>query len=224
MNRSSTSVLRCCASIVALLALAVVYSGVHYWRQWASERRLVASSRVSVVVIRPTFPPELVVEFENTGDARIRRTHFRLGFEVDGREISHADQDVLDILPKEKRQVTLRSRPSGSLRFAASGAALRVTYVLVVLPEWLKGVPTTSGTFLLERYEFPFEVVYAPQLDRGNLSQRFDVMIFVTGAIPGADGRPPRTQPDREVPSVPPEFKERVGSITQTVTQTSLRM
>ena len=38
--------------------------------------------------------------------------------------------------------------------------------------------------WLLERFEFPFEVVFSPRLDKGNLKNQFDVLIFVAGAIP----------------------------------------
>ena len=40
--------------------------------------------------------------------------------------------------------------------------------------------------WLLERYEFPFEVVYPQTLDAGNLNTKFDVLIFPTEAIPRA--------------------------------------
>ena len=42
---------------------------------------------------------------------------------------------------------------------------------------------------ILEQFEFPFKVVYPPQLDRGGLREMFDVLIFVEGAIPGRGGR-----------------------------------
>lgn len=53
------------------------------------------------------------------------------------------------------------------------------------------GGSTPSGwmRWLLERYEFPFEVVYPQALDAGHLSSKYDVLIFPDGAIPGRDGR-----------------------------------
>ncbi len=135
-------------SVGALLLLATGYVAVHYCQQCGSQRRIIAASRVSVVMVRSTFPPELVVEFENAGQAEIGRTHFRLSFEVKGREISRADEDVLNMLPKEKRQVILRSHPSGPSVLRTSGT-VRASYTLVVLPEWLKGLPALSGDFVL---------------------------------------------------------------------------
>src|SRR4029079_11297042 len=39
--------------------------------------------------------------------------------------------------------------------------------------------------WILEQFEFPFTRVYAPELDAGNLNAKYDVLVFLTGAIPG---------------------------------------
>ena len=60
-------------------------------------------------------------------------------------------------------------------------------------------MPSGWTRWLLEQFEFPFEVVFPKSLDAGNLASRFDVLIFVDGAIPDArrrrrrDSRRPRT-------------------------------
>jgi hypothetical protein len=48
------------------------------------------------------------------------------------------------------------------------------------------GGSITSGwtRWLLEQFEFPFEVVYPKTLDAGDLASHFDVLIFPDGAIP----------------------------------------
>ncbi len=43
-------------------------------------------------------------------------------------------------------------------------------------------MPSGWTRWLLERFEFPFEVVFTPELDQGNLRAKFDVLIFVDGA------------------------------------------
>ncbi|HXI35238.1 MAG TPA: M14 metallopeptidase family protein, partial [Gemmatimonadales bacterium] len=81
-------------------------------------------------------------------------------------------------------------------------------------------IPSGWTRWLLERFEFPFAVVYPTALDTGRLSSRFDVIIFPTGAIPdsgsneGGFGNP---DPQR----VPPEFRGWLGqvSLDQTVPQ-----
>jgi hypothetical protein len=131
------------------IVLACGYLGLHYWRERAAERRLIAGSHVWVIDVRPAFPPALIIEFENAGEVPIHRTHFRLSFVAEGREISRADEDVLSIRPGERRQIVLQSRSSGPARFHAS-RPVRARYELVVLPQWIRGLPTVSGGFLLQ--------------------------------------------------------------------------
>ncbi|HZZ33243.1 MAG TPA: M14 metallopeptidase family protein [Phenylobacterium sp.] len=49
----------------------------------------------------------------------------------------------------------------------------------------------TSGwmQWVVEQFEFPYTLVYAPELDAGNLNAKYDVQLFVDGAIPGSEGR-----------------------------------
>jgi hypothetical protein len=42
--------------------------------------------------------------------------------------------------------------------------------------------------WILEQFEFPFTRVFAPELDAGNLGAKYDVLVFVTGALPGSGG------------------------------------
>jgi hypothetical protein len=39
--------------------------------------------------------------------------------------------------------------------------------------------------WILEQFDFPFDRVFAPELDAGNLNAKYDVLVFVNGAIPG---------------------------------------
>ena len=62
-------------------------------------------------------------------------------------------------------------------------------------------MPSGWTRWLLEQFEFPFEVVYPQTLDAGNLKAKYDVLIFADGGIPETDnagggfggfgGRPP---------------------------------
>ena len=63
--------------------------------------------------------------------------------------------------------------------------------------------------WLLERYEFPFDVVYAQALDAGNLAAKYDVLIFPTDAILERDAREPPVPAD-----LPEEYRDRIGSVT----------
>jgi len=71
--------------------------------------------------------------------------------------------------------------------------------------------------WILEQFEFPFKVVYAPTLDAGKLSNKFDVLIFVGGAMPrpqieGASRFRSFSEPDPQ--SIPAEYRDRLGRIT----------
>ena len=50
-------------------------------------------------------------------------------------------------------------------------------------------MPSGWTRWILEQFEFPFEVVYPQRLDAGNLNAQFDVLVFVDGAIPRAGRR-----------------------------------
>ena len=47
-------------------------------------------------------------------------------------------------------------------------------------------MPSGWTRLILEQFEFPFEVVYPPQLDAGDLKSKFDVLVFVDGGTPAA--------------------------------------
>lgn len=70
--------------------------------------------------------------------------------------------------------------------------------------------------WLLEQFEFGFEVVYPPRLDAGGLHEDFDVLIFVDRAIPGADdtGSRYRRYAPIEPETVPEKYRSRLGEIT----------
>jgi hypothetical protein len=75
------------------------------------------------------------------------------------------------------------------------------------------GGAITSGwaRFILEQFEFPYEVVYPPTLDAGNLISKFDVLILPDGAtFQRANARGPRINPE----DVPAEYRERIGAMT----------
>jgi len=104
---------------------------------------------------------------------------------------------------------------------APHGDALELSPVRIGLWDRYGGsMPSGWTRWMLERYEFPFEVVYPQDLDAGNLGEKFDVLIFPDGAIPaprgsGGGGRfagffgPP---PDPA--TIPEEYRSHLGSIT----------
>ncbi len=47
-------------------------------------------------------------------------------------------------------------------------------------------MPAGWTRLILEQFEMPFSTVYAKELDAGNLNSKYDVLLFVSGAIPPA--------------------------------------
>lgn len=90
-------------------------------------------------------------------------------------------------------------------------------------------MPSGWVRWLLEQYEFGFNVVYPPALDAGDLASKFDVLIFVDGGIPARDGAGPGgrggggfgVMPDPQ--SIPAEFRDRLGNVTVAKTVPQLK-
>ncbi|MEK7402214.1 MAG: M14 family metallopeptidase [Gemmatimonadota bacterium] len=67
--------------------------------------------------------------------------------------------------------------------------------------------------WILEQFEFPFERVFAPTLDAGNLRSKYDVLVFVNGGIPGANARR-RPADTASIPDLPAEYRDQFGRVT----------
>ena len=103
---------------------------------------------------------------------------------------------------------------------APSAGAVKLSTQRVGLWDQYGGsMPAGHTRWLLEQFEFPFNVIFPPELDAGNLRQKYDVIIFVTGAIPpaavvgGGGGRGGRGGGGGGA-NIPAEFQNQLGSIT----------
>ena len=126
---------------------------------------------------------------------------------------------------------------------APAGDALKLKPVRIGLWDMYGGsMPSGWTRWLFEQFEFPFEVVYPQALDAGDLKSRFDVLVFVSGAIPARDGgRGIPGMPELDIPGiesipgiaeffrrpdpaeVPQEFQSWLGSVTVAKTVPNLR-
>ena len=97
---------------------------------------------------------------------------------------------------------------------------LRVNPVRIGLWDRYGGSMQSGWTrWLLEQFEFPFEVIFPKKLDAGGLREQFDVLIFVSGAIPtGKINLTPQSRGFRygsgAPANIPAEYQDRLGSIT----------
>jgi hypothetical protein len=110
------------------------------------------------------------------------------------------------------------SKPAGdALKLRAPRIGLWDRYGGSMPSGWLR--------WIFEQYEFPFEVVYPQALDAGNLAGRFDVLVFVGGAIPSTDGSGGGEFVGRQPAAgqIPAEFHDRLGSVTVDNTVPKLR-
>jgi hypothetical protein len=90
-------------------------------------------------------------------------------------------------------------------------------------------MPSGWTRWILEQFEFPFERVFPQELDAGRLAEKYDVLIFVTGAIPptgaaaaGGGGRGAgQGGPDPQ--DVPAEYRAHLGRVTAEQTIPRLR-
>ncbi len=95
----------------------------------------------------------------------------------------------------------------------SSSALKRVRPARIALWDRYGGAMTSGWLrFVLEQFEFPYEVVFPPALDAGNLIGKFDVLILPDGA---SFARPNVRPPSGPAPAnVPAEYRDRVGNMT----------
>ncbi len=108
-----------------------------------------------------------------------------------------------------------------------SGDAIKLKPVRIGLWDQYGGsMPSGWTRWVFEQYEFPFDVVYPQTLDAGNLNAKFDVLVFVDGAIPARDvaqapGGGFGAQPAAD--TIPAEFRPWLGRTTVAKTVPELK-
>ena len=104
-----------------------------------------------------------------------------------------------------------------------AGGALELQRPRVALWDRYGGsMPSGWTRKILEEFDFDFEVVYAPEIDRGELARNYDVLILEDGAVPpmraeggrGGRGRDGDVDPQ----GLPAEFHDRLGRVTAETT------
>jgi hypothetical protein len=103
------------------------------------------------------------------------------------------------------------------------GDALRLKPMRIAVVDVYGGsMPSGWVQWIFAQYRFPFEVVYPPALDAGNLKQKYDVLVIENGIMPvAARGGAPPPGPDRQ--NIPEEYRDRLGAITAEKTLPQLR-
>jgi hypothetical protein len=106
-----------------------------------------------------------------------------------------------------------------------AGEALALRPVRIGLWDRYGGAVSSGWIrWLLERYEFPFELVYAQALDAGDLARRFDVLILSDEAVPADASRSDRRRDDGStIENLPGEYRHTTGTISQERTVARLK-
>ena len=101
---------------------------------------------------------------------------------------------------------------------APGGNALKISPARIgVWDRYGGSMPSGWTQWILEQFEFPYEVVYAPQLDDGDLNDRFDVLVFVNGAIPPVrrgSGQQGSFGGQIDPEAIPAEYRNRLGRVS----------
>ncbi|KAA2243194.1 peptidase [Chitinophaga agrisoli] len=103
-------------------------------------------------------------------------------------------------------------KPAGAVPVTAMRIALWDTYGGSIPSGWVR--------WIMEQYHFPFKLVYPQDIDAGDLRKQYDVIVFVTRAIPppagvtegGRGGGFAMRDPNPE--DVPEEFRHTLGKMT----------
>jgi hypothetical protein len=106
---------------------------------------------------------------------------------------------------------------------APAGETIALKPVRIGLVDVYGGsMPSGWMRWLFEQYEFPYQLVFPQRLNAGHLEQDYDVLVFADGIVPApgvgrsGGGRVERPQPAPE--SIPAEYRNRLGAVTQTDT------
>lgn len=101
--------------------------------------------------------------------------------------------------------IGLENKPTALQQINKSRIALWDTYGGSMPSGWMR--------WIMEQYHFDAEVIYAQDIDKGNLKSKYDVIIFVGGAMPPMTGAPRSMSPKPE--DIPEEFRKTIGNLTK---------
>jgi len=129
-------------------------------------------------------------------------------------------------IPAGTKAKAVLDRSAADLGLKVAGAAQKPTGAVQVSPMRIALWDTYGGSipsgwirWMMEQYHFSCEQVYAQDIDAGNLKSKYDVIVFVTRAIPPVGGevsernslfaeRMPKPE------EVPAEFRKTLGKLT----------
>ncbi|GAB3883037.1 M14 family metallopeptidase [Spirosoma agri] len=151
---------------------------------------------------------------------------FRLPSGVSGKNAVEAGSFFIPASAKAKSALDKSANALGltvlGVAKRPAGALVKVAPMRIALWDTYGGsMPSGWVRWLMEQYHFPMSVIYAQDIDAGDLKKKYDVIVFVTRAIPGIGnagggnrgegegfGREPKAE------ELPAEYRPWVGKIT----------
>ncbi|MBC6110171.1 M14 metallopeptidase family protein [Pedobacter fastidiosus] len=114
---------------------------------------------------------------------------------------------AVEVLQKANVNAQIGAEPKRKVAVNNARIALWDTYGGSMPSGWVR--------FIMEQYHYAIDVIYPQDVDAGNLKSKYDVIVFVGGAIPvlqaqGASGR--NFGPKAE--DIPEEYRKQLGRIT----------
>ena len=115
----------------------------------------------------------------------------------------------------------------GSLKYgikvqglSASSATIPVKTRRIALWDTYGGSMSAGWVrWILEQHQFTFSLLYAKEIDLGNLKSKYDVIVFMGGAIPGLKGqtvsRDDSFKREPKEADIPTEYHAQMGKITE---------
>ncbi|MDN3586662.1 M14 family metallopeptidase [Pedobacter aquatilis] len=122
-----------------------------------------------------------------------------------------ASGNAKSILEKANVKIKSAAAPSNKLKVNAGRIAIWDTYGGSMASGWVR--------WMMEQYHYNATIIYPQDIDAGNLKSKYDVILFVGGAIPalpsaGATGRGGGGFAAQTAQNVPEEYKKQTGRIT----------
>jgi hypothetical protein len=77
-------------------------------------------------------------------------------------------------------------------------------------------IPAGWVRWIFEQYHFPFSLIYAKEIDAASLKNKYDMIVFVGGAIPSIKAEAPNAWDEKEpkVEEIPEAYQQQLGKIT----------
>ena len=127
------------------------------------------------------------------------------GFYIDGASDTQVQQHIVQAGLTVK---AIESIPTDAVKIEKLKIALWDRYGGSMPSGWVR--------WIFEQHHFDFNLLYAKEINAGNLKNKYDVIVFVDGAIPSvASGTAsPYMERDPNLDEIPAEFHPMVGSIS----------